>query len=75
MGRYGDLDYPALTKRSFLFGLGLFALGTLGSFLGPVLFGPLPGWEKTLFLDLEAIGLVVAFFSPFVFGILLPLTE
>ena len=26
-GRYGDVDYPTLTKRSFLFGIGLFALG------------------------------------------------
>lgn len=49
MGRYGDLDYSRLAKRSFLFGLSLF--------------------------DLEAIGLVVSFFSPLVFGVVLPLTE
>lgn len=74
MGRYGSLDYPRLTKTSFLLGLALFVVGVLGQ----VVLGALPGtpaWELTLLLDLEAIGLIIAFFSPLVFGILLPLTE
>jgi hypothetical protein len=75
MGRYGDLDYPTLTRTSFLLGLGLFAVGGLGELVGHAYFAPLPGWEQTLLFDLEALGLVVAFFSPIVFGILLPLTE
>ena len=75
MGRYGNLDYPTLTKRSFLFGLVLFALGVLGEFLGHTYFAPLPGWEQTLLLDAEIVGILIAFFSPFVFGIILPLTE
>lgn len=74
MGRYGDLDYPRLAKTSFLLGLSLFVIGLVGQ----VVLGGMadtPAWELTLLLDLEAIGLVIAFLSPFVFGILLPLTE
>jgi hypothetical protein len=74
MGRYGSLDYPRLAKRSFLFGLSLFVLGLLGQVVLGTTAGT-PAWELTLLLDLEAIGLVVAFLSPFVFGIFLPLTE
>lgn len=75
MGRYGDLDYGFLTKAGFLTGLSLFILGVAGELLGPAYFGPLPGWEETLFFDMEVIGLVIGFFSPFIFGIFLPLTE
>jgi hypothetical protein len=74
MGRYGSLDYPRLAKRSFLFGLSLFVLGLLGQVVLGTTAGT-PAWELTLLLDLEAIRLVVAFLSPFVFGIFLPLTE
>lgn len=75
MGRYGKLDYPQLTKQSFLLGIGLFALGGLGELFGHAYLAPLPGWEQTLLFDAEVLGLLVAFFSPIVFGILLPLTE
>ena len=75
MGRYGDLDYPQLTKTSFLLGLGLFALGGLGELIGHAYFAPLPGWEQTLLFDAEMLGLLVAFFAPIIFGIVLPLTE
>jgi hypothetical protein len=74
MGRYGSLDYPRLAKRSFLAGLCLFVVGLLGQTALPGLFGA-PPWSETLLLDLEALGLVVAFLSPFVFGVFLPLTE
>jgi hypothetical protein len=74
MGRYGSLDYPRLAKGGLLFGLLLFAVGLLGQLaLGGS--PTTPAWELTLLLDLEAIGLLVAFFSPFVFGVFLPLTE
>lgn len=75
MGRYGDLDYPRLAKFGFLLGLGLFALGAGGEVVGHALYGSLPAWENTLFVFSEGIGLVIGFFSPIVFGILLPLTE
>lgn len=75
MGRYGSLDYPTLTKRGFLLGVGLLALGAAGELLGPLLFGSLPAWENALFTDLEILGIVLGLLSPFVFGILLPLTE
>jgi hypothetical protein len=75
MSRYGDLDYPKLTKLGVGLGLTLFAVGAAGSMAGPALFGTLPAWEQTLFFDFEALGVVLTLFSPFVFGILLPLTE
>jgi len=75
MGRYGDIDYPTYTKYGFLFGVSLLALGALGEIVGTALYGPLPGWENMLFTDMEAIGVVAMLLSPFVFGILLPLTE
>ncbi|EJN59684.1 hypothetical protein SAMN04487950_3149 [Halogranum rubrum] len=74
-GRYGKLDYPRLTKTGFAFGVALFAFGVLGHFVGNAFFAPLPGWESVLLTDLEILGILVAFFSPIVFGILLPLTE
>ena len=75
MGRYGDLDYERLTKAGFLLGLGLLVIGAAGEIVGHAYFGPIPSWEASLFFDLEVIGIVIGFFSPFVFGILLPLTE
>lgn len=75
MGRYGNLDYPKLTKRGFLLGLTMLLVGAAGEVFLPALVGPLPPWEDALLLDLEMIGLVVAFFSPVVFGFALPLTE
>jgi hypothetical protein len=75
MSRYGDLDYPRLTKLGAGLGLALFAVGAAGGVAGPALFGTLPTWERTLFFDFEALGVVLTLLSPFVFGVLLPLTE
>ena len=75
MGRYGDLNYPFLAKAGFLLGLGLFVMGAGGEFIGHAYFQELPMWEEMLFFDLEVVGLLIAFVSPFVFGIFLPLTE
>lgn len=69
------LDYPQLTKLGIGFGLALFAVGAVGTLVAPSVVGPLPAWERTLFFDAEALGVVVTLLSPFVFGILLPLTE
>ena len=74
-GRYGDLDYPKLTKGGFGLGVVLLAVGALGELALPAVVGPLPGWEEMLFFDLEVIGVALALLSPFVFGIALPLTE
>ncbi|WP_336024049.1 hypothetical protein [Halobellus salinisoli] len=74
-GRYGDVDYPTLTKRSFLFGVGLFAFGALGEFALAATGTTVPAWEHALLVDAEWIGVAIALLSPFVFGILLPLTE
>lgn len=75
MGRYGDLDYPTLTKRGFLLGVTLLAVGAGGELAGTALYGTLPAWETTLFTDLEIVGILLGLLSPFVFGLLLPLTE
>ncbi|MFC7113954.1 hypothetical protein ACFQH2_01740 [Natronoarchaeum sp. GCM10025703] len=75
-GRYGDLNYPTLTKYGFLLGVGLFIGGVVGELLfAGVLLSDVPGWTHTLFFDMEAIGVVVAFLSVVVFGVILPLTE
>jgi hypothetical protein len=75
VGRYGKLDYPRLTKTSFAFGVALFAFGIIGHVAGNALYGTLPGWESVILTDMEMLGVIIAFFSPIVFGILLPLTE
>jgi len=75
MARHGELDHAFLAKAGFLFGLALFAIGGGGELLGHAMYGSLPAWETTLFFDLEVLGLLIGFFSPFIFGIFLPLTE
>jgi hydrogenase/urease accessory protein HupE len=69
------MDYAAMLKRGFLGGVALFVIGALGGKIAPMLLGPLPGWEQTLFFDLEVLGILVAFVSPLVFGLVLPLIE
>lgn len=75
MGQYGNIDYPTMAKRGFFVGLALFLVGALGGLVGPAVAGPLPQWEATLLFDLEVLGLLVGFFSPMLFGVVLPLTE
>lgn len=74
-GRYGDLDYPKLTKRSFLLGLSLFVIGALGEMIITSTGVSVPGWEQALLVNMEALGVLIALLSPFIFGMLLPLTE
>ena len=70
MGRYCSPDYLRLTKGGFALGVALFVVGAVGA---TMVHGPSMG--HTLPVDVEALGLLVGLFSPFVFGILLPLTE
>jgi hypothetical protein len=70
-----NIDYTAMTKYGFLLGLTLFGLGIGGEAVGSALLGPLPGWEHTLFLYSEGVGILTGFLSVFIFGIFLPLTE
>lgn len=75
MGRYGDLDYPLLTKAGVLIGVSLFLVGAGGEWAIHTWLHQVPAWEETLLFDLEVIGLLVFAVSPFLFGIFLPLTE
>ena len=43
--------------------------------VGHVVFGTLPGWEETLLLTAEALGVLGAQLAPIVFGFVLSLTE
>ncbi|MFC5971538.1 hypothetical protein ACFPYI_09365 [Halomarina salina] len=70
MGRYGSLNYPLLTKGGFGLGVAMFVVGAIGA---TMVHGP--STAHTLLVDMEALGILVGLFSPFVFGILLPLTE
>ncbi|WP_148413705.1 hypothetical protein [Haloferax sp. KTX1] len=76
MGRYGNIDYPRMTKTGLGLGLALFLFGALGAKVAlAVSGGPIPGWERTLFFDAEWLGIALVLFSPIIFGIVLPLTE
>jgi hypothetical protein len=75
MGRYGDIDYPTVTRRAFVLGVSLFLIGALGEVVGHAMFGTLPGWEETLLFEAEVVGVLLALLAPIVFGLILPLTE
>ncbi|WP_435319773.1 hypothetical protein [Haloarchaeobius sp. TZWSO28] len=67
--------YPELAKLGFLLGLGLFVVGAGGEVVGHALYDTLPAWEDTLFTDSILFGILTAFFSLAVFGVVLPLIE
>lgn len=75
MAHQTSLDHAFLAKAGFLLGVTLFVMGAGGELIGHGMYGSLPGWETTLFFDLEVIGLLISLFSPFLFGIFLPLVE
>lgn len=74
-GRYGALDYGTLAKQGFLLGVGLFLLGELLEPIQRTAGMPVPGWEHGLLFALTVLGILAALLSPFVFGIVMPLTE
>lgn len=71
MGRYGNPDYPKLVKYGMLISLGLVLLGVGGTQFA----SGLPAWEQIVLFDAEVVGTLGLLLSPFVFGVLLPLTE
>lgn len=74
-GRYGEINYERYTKRGFLLGLGLFSIGVVGELaihLGGVEASAL---LEALLFDAEIAGLLLMFFVPVIFGVILPLTE
>jgi len=64
-----------MVKGGVLIGVAMFLLGEGGEFAASAYYESVPGWEHTLFLTLAVVGILVALFSPFVFGVALPLTE
>jgi hypothetical protein len=72
MGHGANLDYPDLAKYGTLASLAAILVGAAGTTLGA---GRLPGWELTVLLDLEILGVLGIVVCPFLFGIALPLTE
>jgi len=72
MGHGANLDYPDVAKYGTLASLALLVVGAAGTTLGR---GLLPGWELTLLLDLEILGVLGIVVCPFLFGVVLPLTE
>jgi hypothetical protein len=75
MAQYRGMDHATLAKRGFFLGAALFALGALGEVSGHALVGALPAWTDMLLTDMEAVGILLALFSPLVFGVVLPLVE
>ena len=75
MGQYRNVDHATLAKRGFLLGVALFTVGVVGEVGGHALLGTLPALVNTLLVDMEAIGILLALFSPLVFGIVMPLIE
>lgn len=67
------IDYAKRSKQGFWLGIAMFVLGSVGEIGGHMLYGSLPGWENMLLTDMIALGIVVAFLSFFVVGIVLPL--
>jgi hypothetical protein len=70
-----NIDYGQWAKGGFLLGVALLALGVVGEVVGHVVFGGIPSWENTLFVYSEAIGIMIGFFAPVIFAVVLPLTE
>lgn len=75
MSRHGRTDYAFYAKAGFLLGLAMFLVGGGGEIIGTALYGTLPGWERTLFFDLEVFGVVIGLLAPLTFGVVLPLVE
>lgn len=74
-GRYGNLDYPTITKRALLTCVAVFLLAMALEAVTGATGTTLPAWERTLLTDVELIAVFGMFASVFVFGIALPLTE
>jgi hypothetical protein len=74
-GRYGDIDYPTLTKRAVLACAAVFLLALAVEGVAAATGTTLPAWERTLLVDVELLAAVGVFLSAFVFGVALPLTE
>jgi hypothetical protein len=75
MASNGNMDYPKITKQSFVLGFILFLFGALGEGLIHMMGLQVPGWEQILLFDIEVLGIGIMLLSPLIFGIFLPLTE
>lgn len=62
MTRVAALNQPRVRKAGTALGFVLLLIGIFGGVISQ-LFGPVPAWERTVFIDLEAIGSVLGLFS------------
>lgn len=67
--------YEDATRYGVGLGVGMLLLGVAGHLLVPLVSGPLPAWEGTLFTDLEILGVVLGMVAFIGFGIVGPLVE
>lgn len=74
-GQHRNINYARLTKRSVLLGISLLVIGFVGHTALSLSIVPAPEWVDTILIDAEYIGILIMLFSPFIFGIFLPLTE
>jgi len=75
MSQYRSLSYGQLAKAGFLLGIAMIVVGTGGEWAIHSQIVQLPPWEDALFFEMEVLGIVLFFLSPFVFGVLLPLVD
>jgi hypothetical protein len=75
MSQHKNMNYGYWAKTGFLLGIGLIVFGVGGELIGHAFFEPMPAWENMLFTYAEGTGLVIGFFSPWIFGVALPLLK
>lgn len=73
--RSRNLDYPRLAKTGFLLGAALFAVGAVGGIVGHAFLSSVPSVLYRLLFGMEILGVLVGFFAPAIFGVVMPLTE
>lgn len=69
------MNFELWAKGGCLLGIGLFVAGELGEFLIRTNGWTVPQREHTLLFAAVGTGILVALLSPFVFGIIMPLTD
>ena len=75
MSGHGYVNHEQLAKGGFFLGLMLVVLGGAGELAANAGVLQVAAWTRTLFFDMEVLGVVLFLFSPIVFAIVLPLVS